>query len=68
MVVNILCVWFFLTFPMVREVNKHLKNSENDWLRYRFMFQVILIWKAFWGVPIYYYLLIRDSFKKNKNK
>lgn len=66
MVINILIVWFFLTLPIMIKVNKTLKGTPNEWVSESIVFQLILVWKCFWGAPIYYFLLIKELFIKPK--
>ena len=66
MVVKILIVWFFLTLPIVYSVDKSIRGTEIEWMRHKPMFQLILIWKAFWGVPIFYIILIKDLLTNKK--
>jgi hypothetical protein len=66
MVKIILLVWFILTFPIVYHVDKSMKGTELNWLRHKPAFQLILIWKAWWSVPVFYFLVIKEflTFKK----
>jgi hypothetical protein len=66
MVVKILIVWFFLTLPIVYHVDKSMKGTQADWMRHKPMFQIILICRAFWNVPIFYIILIKDLLTKKK--
>jgi hypothetical protein len=64
MIQTILIIWFFLTLPIVYQVNKSLKNTKDEWVSESFMFQITLIIKAFFKVPQYYILTIIMLFKK----
>jgi hypothetical protein len=66
MIKTILIVWFFLTLPIVYGVNKKLKGTENEFVTHSFMFQIVLVWKAFWNVPMYYFLVITSPFINKK--
>lgn len=66
MVKIILIVWFLLTFPIVYSVDKSMKGTELDWMRHKPMFQLILLWKALWGVPMFYYLVIKEFLTNKK--
>jgi hypothetical protein len=64
MIQTILIIWFFLTLPIVYQVNKSLKNTKDEWVSESFMFQITLIIKSFFKVPQYYILTIIMLFKK----
>ena len=66
MVVTILIVWFFLTFPIMYEVNKKLKGTPNEWVTNSIVFQLMLLWKTFWNAPQYYILIVKELFTKKK--
>lgn len=66
MIQTILIVWFFLTLPIVYQVNQSLKNTKDEWVLDSFMFQITLIVKAFFKVPQYYILTIMAIFTNKK--
>ena len=50
---TILAIWVLLSFPIVRDVNKRMEETEDD-LRYRTSFQLVLFIRAQFEVPRFY--------------
>lgn len=52
-------VWILLTIPIVKDVQKELKEFDRMTFAYT-------LWQAIWNVPVYYYLLIKELITNKK--
>lgn len=51
---TILSIWVLLSFPIVRDVNKRMEETDDE-LRFRTSFQLVLFIRAQFEVPRYYF-------------
>ena len=52
---TIFLIWILLSFPIVRQVNLRMEETEDD-SRFRTSFQIILFIRAQLEVPRYYFI------------
>ena len=57
MILNIILIWFLLTLPIMKEVEKKLNGFDRVTFAYT-------LWQASWNVPLYYYLTIKEFITK----
>jgi hypothetical protein len=60
---KILVIWFFMTIPLMIEVDRKLKKENNQY-RNNPIVLLVLIWKSFWNVPGFYILWTIQLIKK----
>ena len=52
-VLTLILIWFLLSYPIVRHVNKRMEETNDD-LRFRPSFQLVLFIRAQFEVPKWY--------------
>ena len=60
---KILVIWFFMTIPLMIQVDRKLKKENNQY-RNNPIVLLVLIWKSFWNVPGFYILWTIQLIKK----
>jgi len=60
---TLLLIWFLLSYPIVRHVNKRMEETDDD-LRFRTSFQLVLFIRAQFEVPKYYFMKLTKLFVK----
>ena len=67
MLISISLIVVALILPMIIEVNREMIKDDNN-QRHNLLFQLFVIIQCILAIPMYYFLLIRETISKLKNK